>query len=413
MALPKLTPALADLTQDIAGPLPIELFRDWVAGTQDVDQAAALLRPFAITGTVVATDSSGLSKLTEEKDLLDVLAMVSRPKEIVHAFGSGLGGRAIGTWVADNTEMHYADAVPAASIVDAMVSAQSRIDTDASIRIGMCVHSGSFYEIAGGLYGPDADTVEYLAERFAAPGEILVTTRVGAQLGGHAPAMSRRRELDVIFPGGVDSIAPGTKPRAMMTEGAATYPHPFPTDFFDALMRLRAPGAPEGLRGELYRSLLQERVIVFISRERDVVEAANITALLDDLVTNAVMEAVVNASKVKHRIASLGGGLAILSFDDPQEAVEASLTLRDEFVEMGLPAKIGIDAGPVLLFANPRGRSGISGDAVNIASKISEDVGVVNMVSVTDRVARAVRGLDGAVPFQATISRVAIAGVRW
>ena len=412
MALPRLIPSLADLTQAIAGPLPVELFRDWVTGTQDLDKATSLLRPFEITGTVISTDSSGLSKLTEEKDLLDVLALISQPKEIVHALGTSVGGRAIGMWVADNTEMYYPSDIPAAPIVEAMVEAQARIAADAQIRIGMCVHVGSFYEIAGGLYGRDAETVENLAEQFAAPGEILLTQPAAARLGHHAGRLEPRHDLDVVYPPGVLSLTEAPRPPALLS-GPTSYPHPFPEDFFRALMRLRTADAPADLRAEIYRSLLHDRVIVFIARERVATDNGSITTLLDNLATNAVMEAVVTGSAAKHRIASQGGGLSILCFEDAQEAVDASLAIRDAFVESGLPVKIGIDAGPVLVFPNPRGRGGISGDAVNIASKISEDLGVVNMVSVTSRAAREVHGLDGGVPFHGTISHVAISGVRW
>ena len=165
MALPRLIPSLGDLTQDIAGPLPVDLFREWVSGHQDLDKATSLLEPFAIQGTVVATDTSGLSYLTKEMDLLDVLALVSRPKEIVHALGTEVGGRAIGTWVADNTEMHYPLETPLEQVLGAMAEVHERIKDEGAVRIGMCVHEGTFYEIAGGLYGHDADAVEYLAER--------------------------------------------------------------------------------------------------------------------------------------------------------------------------------------------------------------------------------------------------------
>jgi class 3 adenylate cyclase len=411
MALPRLIPALADLTQDIAGPLPLELFRDWATGNQDAAKASAMLRPFEVFGTVVATDTSGLSRMTEERDLLDVLAMVSQPKEIVHALGAGVGGRAIGTWVADNTEMHYPPGTPIESVVAAMVEAQARIAAEAQVKIGMCVHEGAFYEIGGGLYGHDADTVEYIAERFAAPGEILLTQPVVDRLPGTIARTDRRRELDVVYAPGVYTLTSGPRLTAVNADQIA-YPHPFPDEFFRALLALRTADAPAELRAELYRSLLHDRTIVFISRERDAVEDASITALLDNLVANAVMEAVLHRSAARDHVASLGGGLAILCFEDQQEAVEAALAIRDAFVESALPVKIGVDAGPVLLFAKPRGPSGISGDAVNIASKISEDLGIVNTVSVTARVAKALRGLNGAVPFQATISRIAISGIR-
>src|ERR1044071_1724090 len=107
MAETKIIPALADLTQDIAGPVPVQLLQDWASGQQDVAAAQALLDPFRIEGTVVASDTAGLSKLTESKELVEVISLISRPKEIVHALGVEVGGRPIGVWIADNTEMYY------------------------------------------------------------------------------------------------------------------------------------------------------------------------------------------------------------------------------------------------------------------------------------------------------------------
>lgn len=411
MPTPKLTPALGDLTQDIAGPLPVELFREWVSGDQNVDKASELLQPFAITGTVVATDTSGLSSLMKELDLLDVLALVSRPKEIVHAIGTDVGGRAIGTWVADNTEMHYAPETPLHVVIGAMVEVHERIKDERAVKIGMCIHEGTFYEIAGGLYGRDADAVEYLAERFAAPGETLLTGPVAARAKDFA-RFEPRKELDVVFGGGVFTLSSGARLPHLRGD-RIDYPHPFPDDFFKSLLALRGGAASDQLRAAIYQSLLQERVIVVMTRERDTTEAASITSLLDNLVANAVMEAIVNQAAVaREHLASLGGGLAILSFSDAQQAIDISMALRDRFVESGLPVKIGIDAGRVLMFAKQRGPSGISGDAVNMASKISDDLGIVNMVSVTTHVADHVKGLEGAAPFTARISNVGITGVR-
>src|SRR5262249_19652074 len=107
MAKPKIIPALADLTQDIAGPVPVQLLQDWASGEQDLAAAESLLDPFRIDGTVVASDTAGLSKLTQAIDLVEVISLISRPKEIVHALGVEIGGRAIGIWIADNTEMYY------------------------------------------------------------------------------------------------------------------------------------------------------------------------------------------------------------------------------------------------------------------------------------------------------------------
>ena len=158
--LPKVIPALSDLTQDIAGPVPVRLLQDWATGEQDPAAAEALLQPFEIEGTVVSTDTSGLSRLTQSMDLLDTLSLISQPKEIVHALGRAIGGRAIGTWVADNTEMFYPASVEPDRVVDAMSEVQYRIHHRLRLRIGMCLHPGRYYDIGGGLYGVDASAIE-------------------------------------------------------------------------------------------------------------------------------------------------------------------------------------------------------------------------------------------------------------
>ena len=64
MALPTIIPALADLTQDMAGPVPVHLLYAWAAGEQEPAHADALLDPYRVEGTVVSSDTSGLSRMT-------------------------------------------------------------------------------------------------------------------------------------------------------------------------------------------------------------------------------------------------------------------------------------------------------------------------------------------------------------
>src|SRR3954453_14922896 len=118
MSLPKVIPALANLTQDIAGPVPVRLLQAWARGEQNLDAAQNLLNSFRITGTVVSTDSSGLSRLTKAMDLLDLVQFISEPKQIIHAVGCETGGRAVGTWVADNAEMFFPTTVNADTVLD-------------------------------------------------------------------------------------------------------------------------------------------------------------------------------------------------------------------------------------------------------------------------------------------------------
>ena len=420
MPLPRVIPALADLTQDIAGPVPVQLLRDWATGEQDPSAAEALLSPFQVQGAVVASDTSGLTRLTQESDLLDVLSLISRPKEIVHALGREIGGRAIGTWVADNTKMLYPAGLELEMIVEAMSEAQARIQERLPVRIGMCIHSGSFFEIGGGLYGTDADTVEYLAEQCAGPGEILLTGRVVRQLkslgsGEGAPrlfpkTLPREHSPELVF------VVQSNRRAPWLQETETFYPHPFPPDFYGLLSRLGESLDVEEIKRRIYEQWLRERTVVFLARHRGPLEARSpapsLDGLLDDLVMNALMDTVIREMMSgRNQIASSGGGIAILTFDTPQEGIGFARDLRAKLAENGLPVQVAIDAGPVLLFQNSRGPSGIAGDPINVASKLAEDVGKPGCIRVTERAFTHPEDASGQQRFEVTLSGITLKGV--
>src|SRR5262249_50731719 len=108
-----------------------------------------------------------------------------------------------------------------------------------------------------------------------------------------------------------------------------------------------------------YATYLDERVIVFAARARDEEEDGDLGALLDGLVTNALMETIVRGTHGSDgHLAGLGGGLAILTFLKASEALDFALLLRTRCDENGVAMKIGIDRGPVLVFPGSRGPTG-------------------------------------------------------
>ncbi|MEQ1886412.1 MAG: hypothetical protein ABL967_15210 [Bryobacteraceae bacterium] len=411
MPLPKVIPALADLTQDIAGPIPLELLQGWAAGGQDLSAAAALLSQFQIQGTVAAADTSGLSRLTKEADLLDVLSLISGPKEILYALGREIGGRAIGTWVADNSEMFFPENVDADTLVDAMAEVQYRIGQRLKVRVGMCLHSGTFYEINRGIYGGEAERVEFLAEECAGPGEILLTERVARQL--------RERPSDVLTPKSFPNegfteqalLLRSTRRMADLPERDRAYPQPFPEDFYKLLPHFHDPAEREQVKQRVYDRWLRERVVVLLARQRKA-GTHTLADMLDDLVINALMDTVVREAAVDTRhIASSGAGLAILTFERSQDAVDFSRSVQAKLAANELPVAAGIDAGPVLLFENAHGPSGIAGDAINVASKLAEDVGGVGTIHVTDRAASRLGLQQSSERFSTKIAGVELRGI--
>ena len=168
-------PGFFDLPPSAGEPLPLELIAEWTRSAQTHEVARALLGPHTRRGTLVSSDSAGLTRLTRERPLIEILSMLSQPKELIHAFGRAIGGRSIGIWAADNTEMFYDASIEPERVVAMLLTAMARIADECELGIGMAAHVGEFFELGGGVYGPDADRVEAVAEEHTQGGELLIT----------------------------------------------------------------------------------------------------------------------------------------------------------------------------------------------------------------------------------------------
>jgi hypothetical protein len=275
----------------------------------------------------------------------------------------------------------------------------------------MCVHHGCFYEIGGGLYGPDADLVEDLSENFACADEILVTETVVSQSKQIQPEELVRKSF--VRASGPVNVFSHQSPRRMkyIPENQTRYPHPFPEDFYRMLPLVHHRERGAEVRKQLYSEWLREVVVVFLARHRKAGELRSVSGLLDELVANACMDAIIrNGAPGSGQIATSGGGIAILTFDNAQYALDYVRRLFDELSRSGLAVVAGIDKGPVLNFQTVRGRSGITGDPVNIASKLAEDAGSPGEINVTDRAYGTLVSGENWRPFEKTSSGVALNG---
>jgi hypothetical protein len=314
--------------------------------------------------------------------------------------------------VADNTQMYYPTVVPLDAVVDAMSEAQCRIAGGTRVRIGLCLHPGLFYEIGGGLYGHDATIVEGLAEHHAGPGEILLTREAVAGLPDVAPyALRPRDDLAGHHAAGVFTLGEARR-RPDLAAGSPRYPHPFTDDFFDALLGLDTEPDPGAVKRRLYSRYQCERAIALVARERPPDAADDLTALLDDLVVNTCLDAIVRETAGRGApLVTSGGGLALLAYGAPGEALGFARAVRARAEANEIPVRIGIDHGPVLLFEEPSGFRSIAGDPINVASKIAEDAGLAGRIGLTTRAAAQLGPAPAGEPFQVTVSNVLLTGL--
>jgi hypothetical protein len=390
-----LEPFLADLTQDIAGPIPVGLVREWLESAQDEGAHERLLAPFVRTGTIVCSDSAGLSKLSVGRPLVEVLKLVSEPKEAIFRHGTAIGGQAIGTWVADNTEMFYGDSIPPALVVTQMRAAQKAM-RPLAVKVGIGIHHGAAYEIGGGLYGREADDIEGFTEEETRGGEVAVSEIVRAQIGEGIASVEERGGKYVLGEDDAGVEAP--------VADDPFYPAPFPRAFHESIRQLDAADT-EAVEA-LHRAYAKPTVIILV-RTFDAPDR-----LLDLFVSRMAAIALIRRIASSHGVQVLetGSAVTLLAVDDVSRAAAFAREIRSSLRDHGFAGNVALCHGEVLLFDRGAGAWNVAGAAVNVSSKLAEDTPERGAIFFESSVAHAAG--PSASPFSILKSGVTITGVR-
>lgn len=379
-------PGFFDLPADAGEELPLSIIEAWTSSAQDRAAADRILAGHTLRGIVVSSDSAGLTKLSRERSLVEMLALINRPKELIHGYGRAIGGRAIGTWAADNTQMFYPAEVPTARVLGLLRRTQDHLTEEQTIGIGFCAHLGTFFELGNGVYGPDADRVETVAEEHTAGGELVVTGELADALPSpHGFALSPREDLAGPF-GRILRVDGGPALEDIVAEDIH-YPTPFDAAFHEGLHVWTTDEHPA-----LPEPEYQDRTVVLVERERDVPDEPAVS-LLNDLALAAAMKRI-----GRHLLAPHGGAevkttglISIYTFGDPAPAAAFAEAFRETFAAQGVLTRIGIDSGQVLLFDLGGGRHDIAGSPVNVASKLAQDCGEFGLIYLSDAATRRAR----------------------
>ena len=399
-------PGFFDLPSGAGETLPLDIIERWTRGAQTREQALAILAPHTLRGAVVSSDAVGLTRLTRDRPLVQILAMINRPKELVHAWGVAIGGRALGVWAADNTQMFYPPDISADRLLGMLLGTLDQIAAECEISIGLCAHRGDFYALGNGVYGADADRVEIVAEEHTEGGELLITNALAAAL--EAPqswALAPRTDLARDF-GVIHSVTGG--PRA--GDVAPTdfrYPLPYTDGFYEGLSTYTRTRRDS----QMPRPVYDESAVVLIEREREETDIPEV-AVLNDLALAAAMTRIgaallpdLHGSGIK-----TSGQISIYTFQDCRNAVAFAEGFRRELKSQGIACRIGIDVGQVLEFDLGGGARDIAGSPVNIASKLAQDVGEFGKIYATEAAARKA-ALTGTEPVMFVVAGVTVRAV--
>jgi len=376
-------PGFFDLPADAGHALPLDVIAAWTRSAQTPEVARELLGPYTLRGIVVSSDTAGLTRLTAERSLIEILAMVSRPKELVHAYGKAIGGIPLGVWAADNTQMFYPEGIPAAHVLSLLLALTDKVSAECEVGIGLCVHHGVFYELGQGVYGPDADRVEAVAEDHVEAGEIAVTGEIARMVGEAGFTLTPRDDLRDSF-GEILRVVEGPRLRNLLATDFR-YPLPFSDEFYGGLHEFNRTRRSSIVPRPAYR----EATIVVVEREREDPDVPEVAALNDLALAAAVKR--IGGSLVEDLAGievKTSNAVSIYAFDDARHAVDFSRKLRATLADQRVRLRIGIDIGRVLIFDLAGGQHDLAGSPVNIASKLAQEGGGFGVIRLTAAAAR-------------------------
>lgn len=395
-----INPSLADISQDIAGIIPVDLIKKWENSKKSAKSHSQLLEPFIKKGFALSSDSAGLSRLTASKSLLEVLKLVSQPKEIIYSYCKKIGGQAIGVWAADNTQVFFPEEIDTEEILKQIAAAQSDIQ-NLSVQVGMGLHFGEFIDIGGGLFGEEADFIEEVAENHTSAGEIVLSQKIIDRLPKSYKKLITEAP-DLSIPGIFRLNLQKFKARGEK-DPDIYYPTPFPQDFYDGIR-----ASDESEAAKVYAKYQQEKIVILV-KIKHTSDKLILNILTKWTLANTILKRLTLVDGVTE--VKSNGALGIFVADSVDQAIEFSNDTRDTLKENGYDVTIGLSKGEILLFPMPGGYQEIAGGPVNIASKLAEDFGEKYSILIHDSLDLNQVKLKKQ-EFTTTISRVELKGVK-
>lgn len=371
--------SLFDAASQLEPAVPLELLMAWSASDQSEATAEALMADYRVEGTCMLGDASGLSRLSRELPLAEVLAMLHKPKSMVMAAGLEAGGEAINGWTADNTALwfpaHVSPNIVARCAADLIASFQPL-----PFQMSFGLHYGAFYKVGNVLLGPAFQTLEHIAENEVPAGKIWASTDFCGQTGAAYPVAHEGHGLCMH-----DIHSAGEASRCF-ADCRVAYPHAFDGTFF-RLLDMYARASLEEM------PVLRESLEAHASREGFVLFFAYRLSDTSGLV--GVLSQQLEDTMLRSRFAEMpmppgagwikaGGGIGIVQGESLEALLDAAKQIGTLCAELEVEVAFGIDHGEYFLFEQHDGDKDVAGSPINIASKLSEDAGEMGSILISE-----------------------------
>ncbi len=403
--------ALFDLRAAFDSRRVADLGHDWEASSKTLEDAKRILAPYETEGTVVVSDSCGLSRLSKNRPLIEVLSLVQIPKDRLYAYGSRIGGIGVGIWAADNSAMFYPARIPVRDVLGAVWEARKSM-TDAAVRIGIGIRSGTFYRIGDSLYGEAYASIEEVAENETGADEIVVGEEIVRKLGDD-PAFGFSERTGTARNGAFYRLerAPGGSSEEMSpTFGKYHFSLPFPRNFHRLLREF--PDA-KSERAQAAARYSRKKTVVLVETERH--SGSDERAILEAVSADIRLRKSVrkHLRRFGGKELKTGGGISIVAFDDTGRALDFSKELVERLKSENVSCRIGVDRSDILVFDLGKRGYEVAGTAVNVASKLAQDFGKFDSVYASVDADVPDEWKSVGTPFVTEISKVELRGWRW
>jgi len=397
-------PDLADIQWHQPAHIPPPFLLDWYHTDRSPLTQQKILKDYIVAGTIVNSDSSGFTALSEKTHVLELTLLIHRPKEIIYSYGKAIGGVPIGIWRADNTSMFYPEDVPIEKIINQMAAAQHAIGKQCKVEVSMGIYQAAFTKIDDQFVGNEYQLLESITEDELSPQEIVIIQPSEAAMdfmksnGGTPKPLGNN-----IVAWSLDYAHLGMN---ISPQNDKSYPKPFSDSFLKKLINIDFSDASR--LNDACADMMKDTHVCFLNLHLDRNGLLLDRLLLMTVIDNFFQQSVINSGV---EVAEDNGDSFVLLCREFDPLFDFLKKFCDEIKKLNIHYSAGIARSVILCETTGEQKSRpVAGMAINVASKLAEDVGETDHLLVHEDVFSNIAMSEPFTSFHKSTSHVVLDG---